>query len=165
MADVEKAVERAVAEPIGWLAKAFEQARAADPQAKDNRIAELEAESAALLEQVRLDREALRSIADAHIPSSSTLHLHTPWRVMPGIPYLACGDVGPTFGPITLSAHCSADEMQAMAVCMAAAPEMLLALKTARNQCVAFLLDVMPADQAVANVAYIDAVLAKAECT
>lgn len=44
-------------------------------------------------------------------------------------------------------------------------PEMRRTLQTARNQVVAFALDTLPADKAEAQVAYIDAVLAKRSAT
>lgn len=55
------------------------------------------------------------------------------------------------------------DETEANARLISAAPDLYEALKRARNQVVAFALDTLDAEQAKAQVAYIDAAIARAE--
>ncbi len=51
-----------------------------------------------------------------------------PWTMHPeGIPYVNCGESGPSFGPVVMAG--SIDEMLADARLIAVAPEMLAALR------------------------------------
>jgi hypothetical protein len=55
-------------------------------------------------------------------------HTPGPWTLHPGgIPYVKCGDDGPAFGPVVMAKGLS--EMMANARLIAAAPDLLAALK------------------------------------
>lgn len=72
---------------------------------------------------------AERAASNAAPQAPSQAGGFTPWVVSGGVPYITCGESGPVFGPVVFSAHCSVEQMMAMARQMAAAPLLLAALK------------------------------------